>query len=250
MKIALRFLPSLIKFMGTRNLVGLGWQFKREFFMALTGGAPKLILVAEFTGDTEDEIYKKAYAAEKDLREFQLKTRVTKGRSQKASDMEENKYWTVRRQSFSLLRNHVQGRRTAPFIDDIVVRPEKLPEFLPELDKIMENYDLVYTIAGHIGNGNFHIIPLMKLGDPNAAKIISELSNKVFDLVIKFEGSITAEHNDGLVRSPFLEKMYGKEIYKLFEETKNIFDPDRIFNPGKKVDSDFSYALEHLSMDL
>jgi len=248
MKIALRFLPSMIKFIGATNLVSLGWQFKREFFMALTGGAPKLILVAEFTGDTEDEIYKKAYAAERDLEEFGLKTRVTKGKSQKSSDQEERKYWTVRRQSFSLLRHHVQGRRTAPFIDDIVVRPEKLPEFLPKLDKIMEGYDLVYTIAGHIGNGNFHIIPLMKLGDPKAGKIIKELSDKVFDLVIEFEGSITAEHNDGLVRSPFLLKMYGKEIYGFFEETKEIFDPDNIFNPGKKVDSDFDYALDHLNI--
>lgn len=178
------------------------------------------------------------------MEDFGLKTRVTK------DDQEEKKYWTVRRESFALLRNHVQGRRTAPFIDDVVVRPEKLPEFFPRINKIMEKYDnLVYTIAGHVGDGNFHIIPLMNMKDPRSRKVIPELSREVYDLVIEFGGSITAEHNDGLIRSPFLEQMYGKEVYKFFEETKRIFDPDNIFNPGKKVNSDFSYALEHIALE-
>jgi len=244
LKIALRFLPDMIKLMGAKNLIGLGFQFLPEFWMVITGGMPKLFLEAEFTGDSEEEIYKKAYAAQKDLEEFGLKTRVTK------TDREEKKYWTVRRESFALLRKHVQGRRTAPFIDDIVVRPEKLPEFLPRINKIMEKYDnLVYTIAGHVGNGNFHIIPLMDMKDPKSKKVIPELSREVYDLVIEFGGSITAEHNDGLIRSPFLEQMYGKEVYRLFEETKRIFDPDNIFNPGKKVNSNFSYALKHIAME-
>jgi FAD/FMN-containing dehydrogenase len=242
-KIALRFLPDMIKLIGAKSLVSLGFQFLPELRMAVTGGMPKLFLEAEFTGDSEDEIYKKAYAAQADLEKFGFKMRVAK------SDQEEKKYWTVRRESFNLLRNHVQGKRTAPFIDDIVVRPERLPEFLPRLNNVMEEYDLVYTIAGHVGNGNFHIIPLMNMKDPRSKKIIPELSGKVYDLVIEFEGSITAEHNDGLIRSPFLKQMYGSSIYGFFEDTKRIFDPDNLFNPGKKVNSDFSYALEHLALE-
>ena len=249
LKIALRYLPDMIKLLGAKSLVSLGIQFLPEFWMAVTGGVPKLFLEAEFTGDTEEEIYRKAYAAQKDLQEFGLKTRVTKGETQMEADKEEKKYWTVRRESFNLLRHHAHGRRTAPFIDDIVVRPEKLPEFLPKLDDVMDDYDLIYTIAGHVGNGNFHIIPLMKLNDPKTGEIISELSYKVYDLVIEFGGSITGEHNDGLIRSPFLKQMYGDKIYGFFEETKRIFDPDNIFNPGKKVNSDFSYALAHLAIE-
>jgi len=249
LKIALRYLPDMIKLLGAKSLVSLGIQFLPEFWMAVTGGVPKLFLEAEFTGDTEEEIYRKAYAAQKDLQEFGLKTRVTKGETQMEADKEEKKYWTVRRESFNLLRHHAHGRRTAPFIDDIVVRPEKLPEFLPKLDDVMDDYGLIYTIAGHVGNGNFHIIPLMKLNDPKTGEIISELSYKVYDLVIEFGGSITGEHNDGLIRSPFLKQMYGDKIYGFFEETKRIFDPDNIFNPGKKVNSDFSYALAHLAIE-
>ncbi len=105
---------------------------------------------------------------------------------------------------------------------------------------------MIYTIAGHVGDGNFHIIPIMDFKNPSIKKVIKEVAEKVYDLVIEYKGSTTGEHNDGLIRTPFLEKMYGKKICKLFEETKNIFDPENIFNPGKKVNSNFSWSLDHL----
>ncbi len=105
---------------------------------------------------------------------------------------------------------------------------------------------MLYTIAAHVGDGNFHIIPLMDLTDPATEKIIIELSQEVYRLVLSFKGSITAEHNDGLIRGPYLKEAYGKDIYRLFEETKKIFDPTGIFNPGKKVGADLGYALLHL----
>jgi FAD/FMN-containing dehydrogenase len=94
---------------------------------------------------------------------------------------------------------------------------------------------MTYTIAGHAGDGNFHIIPLMDFSRPDTAKIILELSDKVFDLVARYHGSITAEHNDGLIRTPYLNKMYNERIIRIFGEIKQIFDPKNIFNPGKKV---------------
>lgn len=118
------------------------------------------------------------------------------------------------------MRQKIKGRQTAPFIDDFVVSPEKLEEFLPQLNSILKDYNFIYTIAGHMGEGNFHIIPLMNLENEEERKIIPELSKRVYDLVLKFDGSISGEHNDGLIRSPFLRNMYGDKVYKLFEETK------------------------------
>ena len=114
--------------------------------------------------------------------------------------------------------------RTAPFIDDIIVRPEFLPKFLPELNNILSKYNLTYTLAGHAGDGNFHIIPLMDFKRSDTAKIIIELGELVYDLVIKYHGSITAEHNDGLIRTPYLRKMYGDRIIQIFTKIKEIFD--------------------------
>ena len=159
-----------------------------------------------------------------------VRARITKS----APDTE--KYWEIRHESFNLLRKHVKGKRTAPFIDDVIVRPEFLPEFLPGLEKILSKYpELEHTIAGHPGEGNFHIIPLVGLGDERLNKDIIKASDEVYDLTLKYGGSITAEHNDGIIRTPYLEKMYGAKIYGIFGEIKKIFDPLNIFNPGKKI---------------
>ena len=68
-------------------------------------------------------------------------------------------------------------------------------------------------------------------------------------MVLRYKGSITAEHNDGLIRGPYLRKMYGPEVYKIFEEIKKIFDPLGIFNPGKKVEANMEYALAHMKRE-
>lgn len=240
LKFAIRYIMEIVRYFKTKNLFSLGWQFLPELWMGLTGGLPKLILMAEFTGDSEKEVDKNIYAAQAALEKFKLKTRVTK------TEEEAKKYWVIRRESFNLLRHHMKEKRTAPFIDDIIVHPEQLKDFLPKLQEILNRYNLLYTIAGHIGNGNFHIIPLMDFRDPKFKQTITELSKEVFGLVISFRGSITAEHNDGIIRSPFLEQMYGSEVFRLFEKTKTIFDPNNIFNPGKKVGATLDYAENHL----
>ena len=175
---------------------------------------------------------------------YGLKTHATKNAE------EEEKYWTVRRESFNLLRQHIKNMHTAPFIDDIVVHPADLPQFLPELDAIFKKYpSLIYTIAGHAGDANFHIIPLMDFTRADQRAIIPKLSDEVYSLVLKYHGSITAEHNDGLVRGPYLEKMYGPQIYDMFKEVKQMFDPLNIFNPHKKTDATEQYLLDHIRTD-
>ncbi len=205
LKLALRFLPAFLKLLGG-NLISLAWRFLPEFFMVLRGGIPKLILLAEFTGDTVQEVDEKAYAAQRAVRPLGVDMRVTR------TEAEAQKYWTIRRESFNLLRHHIKGKRTAPFIDDMVVRPEHLSKFLPRLEKMLEPYHLLYSVAGHVGDGNFHIIPLIDSNSSTIQKIIPELSRKVYDLILEFHGSITGEHNDGLIRSPFLAQMYGDKM--------------------------------------
>jgi FAD/FMN-containing dehydrogenase len=227
--LGVKFFKEFVKTKGFFGTIRFGLSFIPEFFMTLTGGIPKLILLAEYSGDSETETDASCREANKKLAKWNLKTRITK------SEHEAEKYWAMRRDSFALLRKHVAGKRTAPFIDDVVVRPEFLPKFLPELNALIEKYpNLTYTIAGHAANGNFHIIPLIDPNDQTIPDIILKLSDEVYDLVLKYEGSIDAEHNDGIIRTPFLEKMFGPEVYRLFGDVKSICDPKKIFNPGKK----------------
>jgi len=240
MKLAIKFLPAMIKRMKMHHFFKLMFGFLPEVGMILTGGIPKLILLVEFCDNDEKEIDKKMYELQRRIAHFGLKTRISR------SEEESSKYWTIRRESFNLLRQHVKGARTAPFIDDVIVKPQYLPEFLPKMRAILDEHKLVYTIAGHAGNGNFHIIPLMNMKDPENAKLIPIVSDKIYSLVKEYKGSIDAEHNDGIIRTPYLEQMFGHEMIQIFKKTKDIFDPQNIFNPGKKVGGTKEYMISHI----
>ncbi|MBP9765754.1 MAG: FAD-binding oxidoreductase [Candidatus Pacebacteria bacterium] len=242
-KVAMKFFPALIKniFLKNKNkgsfaLIKMVFSFWKEAFLVLTFGMPKLILLAEFTGDDEEEILNRVNKCDEEISDNftkNVKTEIVK------TVYEEEKYWTMRRESFNLLREKVKGLHTAPYIDDVVVPGEKLEEFLEELIPILDKYDLLYTVAGHVGDGNLHIIPLMNFDDPKVKeknlKIINDCGIEVYNLVKKYHGSITAEHNDGLIRTPFLDEIFDKEMLALFRQVKNIFDPKNILNPRKKV---------------
>lgn len=239
--LALRFLPSMIKHM-KGNALTLGFRFLPELFMVIRGGVPKLVLIAEFTGKTPAEVSAHVAQVQAAVREkFKIPTRIAR------TPQDAAKYWTVRRESFNLLRQHTHGLATAPFIDDVVVRPEQLSTFLPRLNAIVSKYpELMYTIAGHAGDANFHIIPLVDLKNPKVRDIIPKVAEEVYHLVLEYQGSITGEHNDGLIRTPYLVDMFGAEMCQLFLETKRIFDPQGVFNPHKKVGGDLAYTFAHL----
>jgi len=184
LRFALKHIPDFVKLL-KGNVIQLGFRFLPEFFMFLKRGLrlPKMVLLAEFTGDTKEEAKKLANEARDGLKDFALEMRVTK------DEKESKKYLTIRRESFTLLRNYARGKRTAPFIDDLIVQPEKLPEFLPELETILAKYpQLTYTTVGHIGSGNLHIIPLVDLRDPVIREIIPKLMKEVHELVFRYGG--------------------------------------------------------------
>jgi FAD/FMN-containing dehydrogenase len=241
-KIAIKFFKDIALRMGG-NILTLGIQFLPEFWMVLTNGVPKIILMAEFAGDTETDVEAQVLAAYEDMKSFGLPIKHTN------SERQAKKYWTFRRESFALLRSRMQGLRTAPTIDDIVVHPSDLPEFLPKLDAIFTKdiyKDLIYTVAGHMGDANFHIIPLVNIHQEGIASVLHQLMDEVYDLVFQYKGSMSGEHNDGLLRTAYLPKMYSPEIISLFETTKAIFDPNNILNPGKKVHGDKDFAWSHI----
>ncbi len=242
-RLAARYFPEFALQMKT-SFFSVGIQFLPELFMMLVGGVPKLVLLVEFRDDVQAAATGKA-----EQLVSQLKVKVPGIGARVARDERASrKYWVIRRESFSLLRKKVRGKRTAPFIDDFVVPPNTLSEFLPKLQTLLKPYQqkLFYTIAGHVGDGNFHIIPLINPKDPDMPKVIEEVSKKVYDLVLSYNGSISGEHNDGLVRTPFVEQMFGREMYELFRKVEHLFDPLDIFNPGKKVGTSYAEAASKL----
>jgi FAD/FMN-containing dehydrogenase len=244
MFLGIKFMPSFHKM--------LGWKGVAKLFLSFipTGlhfwrGIPKLILMVEFNGDTEDEVRAKVKALHRDLKKYHARYEIN-GFEEDPTEGKSQKFWVMRRYSFQLLRSKVKDKHTAPFIDDFIVNPEFLPEFFPQLRKIIKKYNLFATIAGHMGDGNFHIIPLMKIEDPKERAKLEPAMREVNNLVLHYHGSLTAEHNDGMIRGPWLETMYGKEISDMFKMTKKLFDPDNIFNPHKKADATWDYSMSHI----
>lgn len=242
--LSIRFMPSFLKMLGP-------WRFIKLLFslipdgLLLLRGIPKLILMVEFNGATEDEVRAKIHALHRDLGEHRARYEIN-GFEETPTEGRSEKFWLMRRQSFKLLRDKVKDKHTAPFIDDLVVNPPHLVEFLPQLQTIIRKYKLFATVAGHMGDGNFHIIPLMKLEDPKDRAKLQPAMKEVNELVLKYKGSLSGEHNDGLVRGPWLEQMYGAEVLGYFRQAKDIMDPDHIFNPHKKVNADWDYSFNHV----
>ena len=241
LKLAIKFLPQFMKGKGVFGGIKFLFSFLPDLFMMMRSGFPKSVFLVEFADDNLHRLSSAMHAGRRRFKKLHIPFRFIKSISST------EKYWNIRRESFNLLRHFVKGKKTAPFIDDVIVRPEFLPEFLPKLNAILNDYpDLEYTIAGHAGDGNFHIIPLVDLHNPKLPDIVMEVSEKVYNLVAEYHGSITAEHNDGIIRTPFLSKMYSSEIIHIFEEVKHIFDPKNIFNPGKKVGGSLDNIRKYL----
>ncbi len=239
---AFRFFYSFRKTLGWKRFILLGLSFipvLRKLIRYLPH-FPKIVMLVEFENNSQEEIDQKMQDVRDSLTPFDVDTQLARDKRH------EEKFWTIRRESFNLLRKNIKNKHTAPFIDDLIVPPNTLPEFFPQLIEIMERYKLLYTIAGHMGDGNFHIIPLMDLSDKTEREKIPQVLEEVTALILKYGGSLSGEHNDGLIRGPFLNRMYGSEIMDIFNQVKTAFDPQNIFNPHKKTTSDWNYSKQHI----
>ena len=242
--LSIRFMPSFLKMLGWKRFIMLLINLIPDG-LQLVRGVPKLVLMIEFNADSEEEVRRKVSALHKDLSRYKARYEIN-GFEETPTAGKSEKFWIMRRNSFQILRSKVKDKHTAPFIDDFVVPPQYLAEFLPQLQKIIKKYKLFATIAGHMGDGNFHVIPLMKFEDPAERAKIQPAQKEVNDLVLKYHGSLSGEHNDGLVRGPWLEQQFGKEITDHMRTIKSIFDPANIFNPHKKTDANWEYSMSHL----
>jgi FAD/FMN-containing dehydrogenase len=229
------------KKLGWWNTIKLAVQLLPDAFLLLRG-IPKMVLLVEFSGDNPQDVAHKVHRLRVDLKKYKHEMLF----EEDETEAKARKFWIMRRESFNLLRQKVRDKHTAPFIDDLVVPTQHLQKFLPELRKILKKYKFLATVAGHYGDGNFHVIPLMKIEDPLERIKIEPAMKEVNALVMSYGGSLSGEHNDGMSRGPWLHQMYSPQIIGLFKELKFAFDPQNIFNPYKKTDATWDYSMDHI----
>lgn len=209
------------------------------------GHLPNIVLLIEFDGETYQEVNDKLIAMQSDLKNHKIKVQT----EIEGNEEQSKPFWEIRRASLALLRSRIKNKSAAAFMDDLAVQPKYVPEFFPQIRKIIRKYQLPATIAGHFGDGNFHIIPLMDMSDPARQLKLEPVMRDLVPLVLKYGGTLAGEHNDGMVRGPWLPAMFGDDMYGLFKDIKEIFDPQYIFNPHKKTDASWTFSMKSIRSD-
>ncbi|NBU33207.1 FAD-binding oxidoreductase [bacterium] len=232
---------SFHKLIGWKETIKLAIKLIPNALMLLRG-IPKMVLLVEFQADTAEEVAQKVHALRQDMKEFGHEALF----EEDETEAKAKKFWIMRRASFQLLRSKIKDKHTAPFMDDLIVPPHVLPQFLPEIRQVINKYKLLATIAGHMGDGNFHIIPLMNIENADEKAKLEPAMKEITAIVLKYKGSLSGEHNDGMIRGPWLKEMYGPVAFGFFKQVKDIFDPKNIFNPHKKTDADWDFSMSHL----
>ena len=213
----------------------------------------KLVVLIEFD-NTNQRIQKRLVKkALKILSQHNVKYKV------ETEEAEKEELWKIRHSSASLIA-HTEGRTKAlPIIEDGTVPVDKLEELVSGAYKIFEKYGLRSAIWGHAGDANLHMQPFLDLSQVGDRQKVFKIIEEYHDMVIKMGGSTNAEHGDGRLRAPFLPRLFGAEIYGVFQKVKHIFDPYGTLNPGVKIDVTIDdikpllrneYNLDHLASHL
>ena len=187
-------------------------------------------LLIEFEGRDDDELGEKFSALRRHLDNTSALKLV-----RAANRDETDRLWTVRKSAVALTLRMPGPRRALPFIEDVAVHPTEVPGYVDFLQRLFDQEGVEAVMYGHVGDGNIHARPLLDPKDPADLRTMQRLYDAVSDYVLGIKGTMSGEHGDGLLRTPYVRRMYGNDIYALFARIKNAFDPSDVMNPGKKI---------------
>jgi FAD/FMN-containing dehydrogenase/Fe-S oxidoreductase len=232
--VALKFHPTAIELMD-RNILELSKQNveqqKNRFFVQ---GDPAAILIIELRGDTQEEI--DAIADEMEQALIQNDEHLVYACS-RVYGSEISKVWSLRKAGLGLLTGMKGDAKPIGVIEDTAVAPEKLPDYMADFAKMLDNLGLSCVYHAHISTGELHLRPIIIIKEAEGKRKFREVAYQTALLVKKYKGSLSGEHGDGRLRGEFIQLMYGDEVYTLMQDLKKCWDPLQVFNLHKIVDT-------------
>ena len=191
-------------------------------------GDPEAILMVEFMADTVSELEIQTNALISDLKNENLGYAhpVIKGEATKPA-------WDVRKAGLGLIRNLKGDTQPVNLIEDCAVAPEDLPAYIADLQALLKRQNTHASYYAHAGAGELHVEPMINLKTVEGKELFRTILKETTELVKKYNGSLSGEHGDGRLRGEFIETVLGSEVYDLFKNVKQIFDPLSIFNANK-----------------
>jgi FAD/FMN-containing dehydrogenase/Fe-S oxidoreductase len=201
----------------------LGFVRAREL-LGLDDDPAEAMLLVEFFDDPDDKL---ASLANRDLGRRLVMC---------GDPMEQEMVWSVRRAGLSLLTGCPGPAKPTTCIEDVCVRPDRLPEYVAGLEEILGGIGVEASYYGHAASGELHVRPVLDLHQQADVDRLRWISDEVSDLCRRFGASIAAEHGVGIARTEYVEDHIGRELVDASREIKHLFDPRGIMNPGKIVD--------------
>ena len=187
----------------------------------------RYLLYVEFEGSNEESIHSLFTQA---VDQIVRQNKLGQSGTYSTDESEIEQILTVRKAATVILNKIDGADKPLPFIEDAAIHPDQFPQFLQDVAELLVKYDFKFVVFGHAGDGNLHIRPLLNFKAQRIADLIDPFMDNFVNLVIKYNGSLSAEHGDGRLRTPYLEKRF-PELMPLFREIKNLFDPSGIMNP-------------------
>lgn len=203
-------------------------HIQNRFFLE---GDPKCILIIQFEGDSEIELEEKTNSLAGVLKDKDLGYAFPQFSEQEKMD----RVWNLRKAGLGLLMGLGKDSRSPTFCEDTAVRVSDLPGYVKEFQRILEKHNTNCVFYAHASVGELHIRPVIDTTTQAGVDKMKTMAEEVAGLVGKYRGSLSGEHGDGRARSPYIEKVLGKEMMPVLEQVKEIWDPNYIFNPGKII---------------
>jgi FAD/FMN-containing dehydrogenase/Fe-S oxidoreductase len=194
-------------------------------------GEPAAVLLTEFSGDDPPENLRRLSA----LVELMGDLGFPGGVVEAVEPTFQQAVWEVRAQGLNIMMSMKGEGKPISFLEDCAVRLEDLADYTDRLTRIFEKHGTYGTWYAHASVGCLHVRPVLNVKQELDVRKMRAIAEEAFAMVREYKGSHSGEHGDGLVRSEFHEGMFGGRIVRAFEEVKDSFDPEGLFNPGKIV---------------
>jgi FAD/FMN-containing dehydrogenase len=147
------------------------------------------------------------------------------------SEVEQARLWRVRKALLPTIRGYCTDCAALSVVNDVGVDVSCLSDFIRDVEAIFDELGLVAAIYGHAGSGNLHLRPLFDRSAPDLPEQLVRVVDRVYDTVLRYGGTITAEHGMGRLRAPYLAREWGEGMMQHMRRVKAIFDPDNVLNP-------------------
>jgi FAD/FMN-containing dehydrogenase/Fe-S oxidoreductase len=196
-------------------------------------GNPFCILITEFYGESEAELQAKIERLAVHLRREKVRCSVVPA----LNPALQNNVWMVRKVGLGLLMSLRGDTKPIPFIEDAAVPVEQLAEYVTRVEQFCDELGTKVTYYAHASAGCLHIRPLINAKLAGEVDKLPLIASFAMELAGEYGGAISSEHGDGRSRSWLNEKFFGAELYNLYRQVKQTFDPHHLLNPGNIVDA-------------